>query len=58
MFVRLFTDEADKDFKVEANGSQMTVTDCETTVATTFDLESFDLIHNSLIKIQTKGTEK
>jgi len=58
VFVRLFTDDGDKDFKVEANGSCMTVTDCETSEETNFDVESWDLIHNSLIKMQTKGNEK
>lgn len=36
----------------------MTVTDCESGEAVTCDLESFDLIHHSLIKMQTKGNEK
>lgn len=50
-------DEANKDFKVEANGSEMTVTDLETGVKTTCDIESFNLIHHSLVKMQAKGQE-
>ena len=48
----------DRDWKVEINGSDFTVTDVASGAVSEHSLKSFEYVHNSLVKMVTAASEE